>query len=289
MKSKGSPTIRHCEPNGMRRGNLLFGSLELRALNDRGLTLIELVIAVGILLVLLLGITTYLRRMKTFISDIHLEGDLYHEVAASLHIMDRDFKLAYKGKTLEASDEETTRFFSSGEDSTWPTFFVGNASQVDFTSSSHLRLVENALESQVCRIFYKLEPEGEGRFKLQRHKRKYLQENSKEKESFETLLSGISHFSFQYFNFRASHDPWVDTWDSESSMQGNDFPSAIKISFDIEREKKKLHVENVWRLMATQSIESVSTVKPSEDEDEEEGEEEPEDKTQQTEEEEPEN
>ena len=239
-------------------------------MKDRGLTLIELVISVGILLVLLVGLTTYLRRMKTFIADFHNSHDLYHEVSATLHVLERDFILSFQSIFFEESDEESPGFFGTAPQTPWPTFFVGDEKQVDFTTLSNKRLIENSFETELCRIYYKIEQEKDGILKLVRYKRKYLQENSKEKETSEILLTGLSHFSFQYFNFRNASNPWVSSWDSDSSIQNHEFPSAVKISFDIEKEKRNLHVENVWRLPAAQSTEQKVTEKPSEEEEDKE-------------------
>ena len=209
-------------------------------MTDRGFTLLELLIAVGILLILTTQTTIYMKGIHGLVNEMKIERDLYHGAATTLHIMERDIRLAFR-RPLQKSvgEEDEPTFFGTQENTSyWPTFLVGEKTKIDFTSLSNVRLYEESKESNHNRIFYQLEgdPENEGYFRLKRQKLKYIDEETKEEQEEEIILRNIKKFELGFYDAEQSQNPWVETWDSEKNSQDNLFPKAVQITLQTEKE-----------------------------------------------------
>ncbi|MBI2608371.1 MAG: prepilin-type N-terminal cleavage/methylation domain-containing protein [Deltaproteobacteria bacterium] len=209
-------------------------------MTDRGFTLLELLIAVGILLILTTQTTIYMKGIHGLVSEMKVERDLYHATVTTLHIMERDIRFAFRRPLEQSIDaEDEPQFFGRPEKTTyWPTFLVGEKTKLDFTSLSNVRLYEESKESNHNRVFYKLEndPENEGYFRLKRQKLKYIDEETKEEQKEEIILKNIKKLELAYFDSQQSSHPWIESWDSEKNSEDNLFPKAVRITLETEKE-----------------------------------------------------
>ena len=179
---------------------------------EKGLTLIEVVVATAIFLMVAIQITSYLKNTKYINEDIRVEKTLYHQASAALHVLTRDLQLSFRRPyQKEEEDDETPQYFGSArhEESIWPTFFIGQPQKMDFTTLSHMRLYEDKKESELCRLFYELKKGDTELFQLVRKKLTNIDERNKEKEIEEVLLDNIKSFELKYFD-EDNPQKWTD-------------------------------------------------------------------------------
>lgn len=207
--------------------------------NEKGLTLIEVVVATAIFLMVAIQITSYIKNTKAINEDIQVEKTLYHQASAALHVLSRDIRLSYRRpyQKLEEGEDEP-QFFGGDrhEESIWPTFFIGQKQKMDFTTLSHMRLYEDQKESELCRLFYELKKSDNntGLFQLIRKKLTNIDERNKEKEIEEVLLANIKSFEIKYFD-ENNPQKWTSEWNSEKN-ESNAFPKAVQVEFELEEE-----------------------------------------------------
>jgi prepilin-type N-terminal cleavage/methylation domain-containing protein len=159
--------------------------------DERGFTLMEVLITMVLLLVISLAIyraTTQTYRLRDILQN---EGEFYNGIRLSVGILERDVALIYNPvimlpKTPKASDPfgagngqltpdeaqelqelqgsdagRSTTYWSGAVDKTGvrPSRFVGSDTKMTFVSVSHIRIYKDAPESEFLKVKFELVPD----------------------------------------------------------------------------------------------------------------------------------
>lgn len=198
--------------------------------NQRGLSLIEIALAVSILAIM--GVMTAGTIGRSFdayeaVSEVDAK---YHNVRMALNRISRDISMAFIAPPQRVRDE----------DRQWKTLFKGGDEspfdELHFTSFSHRILLQNAKESDQCEISYFGAPDEDDSNKtnLMRREDWRLDDEPEKGGRVYVLAEDIKDFKLRYFDVK--DDDWTDEWDTEKSEFRNRLPSIVELTIIIEDE-----------------------------------------------------
>jgi general secretion pathway protein J len=195
----------------------------------RGLTLLEVMVAVAILSmvsVLIYGAFDGLSRGKKNLGRVN---DRYHQGRAALSRISRELSSAF----LSAHQPLTERQFRR------LTMFKGTSSspadRIDFTSFSHLRLVRDSHESDQNELSYfgSPDPNVSGKIDLARRESPLIDIDPRRGGEVEVLAEDIDHFDLRYLD--AATGLWTESWDSsQATGQLGRLPFQIKVTLALK-------------------------------------------------------
>lgn len=188
--------------------------------NSRGLTLLEVVIAVSILslvTLLIYGAFSSLTRSKSKAAEIAERHRLGRQVMTR---MSRELSEAYLSLHMAPTPGLVTRV----------TAFTGSSRRVDFNAFAHRRIMRDAHESDQCEISYfaansRSKP---NQLDLVRREQTIIDENPGKGGVVQILVDNIETFSIRYL------DPmtglWTESWDStQTSGNFNRLPLQVEL------------------------------------------------------------
>jgi general secretion pathway protein J len=179
-----------------------------------GFTLLEIVIAVGILMVILAIIySTFNSSMKVF-SAMETREDAYGQTRLILNRMAEEIGSTYW------SDANPTKTGLLGEDKEEEGLPFDS---LHFTSLSHIRWVKDSRESELCEIGYYLETDREMEKTFLFRREDWNVDGTLEEGGITLeLAEGIDGLNFRYYD----GEEWVDDWDSKAK---GGLPKAIEV------------------------------------------------------------
>lgn len=197
-----------------------------RRASQRGLTLLEVLVAIGILALvgtLIYGAFDGMQRSRTGLARI---DERYHQGRQALARMSRELQSAFLSlhqPQVYANSVRTTIFL--GTDG-------GTSDRVDFTSFSHQRLMRNVHESDQNELSYFLgrDPDRSDKYDLLRREQKEIDLEPTKGGIVSVLCEDVSVFDVQYLD--PTTDTWVDSWDTSqvtTQAQFNRLPFQIRI------------------------------------------------------------
>jgi general secretion pathway protein J len=197
-----------------------------RRASQRGLTLLELLVAVGILALvstLIYGAFDGMNRSRTGIARI---DERFHQGRQALARMSRELQSAFLSlhqPQVYANAVRTTLFL--GTDG-------GMSDRVDFTSFSHQRLLRNVHESDQNELSYFMgrDPEAKEKYDLLRREQREIDLDPTKGGVVSVLCEDVSVFDVQYLD--PTTDTWLDSWDSSqvsTQAQWNRLPFQVRI------------------------------------------------------------
>ncbi len=197
-----------------------------RRATERGLTLLEVLVSVGILALvgtLVYGALDGMQRSRTGIERI---DDRYHQGRQAMSRMSRELQSAFISlhlPQLVTAAVRTTVFI--GTDS-------GTSDRIDFTSFSHRRLLRNVHESDQNELSYFMgrDPDRSDKYDLLRREQKEIDIDPTHGGIVNVLCEDVTLFDLQYLE--PSTDTWLDAWDTtQVGTQGvyNRLPLEVRI------------------------------------------------------------
>ncbi len=184
-----------------------------RRFAQRGMTLLEVLVSIGILALvgtLVYGALDGMNRSRVGIERI---DDRYHQGRQALARMSREMQSAFLSLHLPqqiANAVSTTVFIGTD---------ASSSDRVDFTSFSHKRLQRNVHESDQNELSYFLgrDPDHSDKNDLLRREQKEIDLDPTRGGVVNVLCEDVTAFDLQYLE--PSTDTWLDAWDS--TQQGN--------------------------------------------------------------------
>jgi general secretion pathway protein J len=204
------------------RSGLTAGS----ALRRRGMTMIEIMVAMAILSII--ATLLYSGFIQTSHNKQRIEDQLErsHEITSGIERMAEELSMAYvswqtnKPNPLSANHPVMTAFIAKEQ---------GSGSRIDFSAFSHRRLYRNAHESDQNEVSYFLTHEKKsGQQVLARREQRRIDDDPEKGGQSQILIQNVRTFKLSFLDPLTTM--WVQTWDTvQSSGQPNRLPSQAKI------------------------------------------------------------
>ena len=167
----------------------------------RGFTLMEVLVAVALLAMMGLIMTTATSSILGAIKDTRDAQDQYHAARVALGRMEREISMAYLSK--HQSEFKTTK-----------TAFLGKGNELTFSYMGHRRMTRNAAESDEGFVTYKLERDNHsGQNVLIRREKPVIDDAPTKGGQKLVLAQGVRKLTFAYWDF--DKEAWQSDWKVE--------------------------------------------------------------------------
>lgn len=235
-----------------------------RSANNRGFTLIEVVIAIALMAFISIGVFQALNSTYRTRDTLQSEGDFYSAIRVAMSILESDIAQIFspeqmipkKNAGLPAGTGQQPNEGDVPTEDRWWTYwgpmshkngirlsrFFGTANSLFFVSASHLRVYRNSPESELARISYEIkkddkvpddEPWAKGTSVLIKTSNTNVFDFENDEDTFTRtypLLTGLKSLVFRYYQREKNH--WYDTWDSSHPDFKNLFPDLVEVRFE---------------------------------------------------------
>lgn len=199
------------------------------ACNNRGFSLLEIIVAVLILSFISATIWVSLSSSLDVQEKTRSDDERIHEITVALDRIARDLSMAYLSRN-QSSDKRTQ------------TVFVGRKDHVDFTTFSHLKIVYDARESDQAEVGY-FTQNRDGQTVLYRREDTVIDDRPDEGGTRLILADDIEALTLRYFDARTNN--WYDDWDSQSIAQFYRMPSQIEVNISYRNNRDNIEVMTV--------------------------------------------
>lgn len=229
-----------------------------------GLTLLEVLIAIVILVFISLGIYQSTTSSFQIRETLQADSDFFSDLRMATSILERDISHVFTPTALQPPDDSQSPSGAGNPAATtasplpevaptpfWGTVMnvtgmrharlQGSGNQLSFIGASHVRVYKESRESIFSKILYKITPDpnapeemaGTGILTKLEDTDVFNPEDREDSSSLKTqaLLYGIKTFKLRYFN--RSKDTWLNEWDTENPDYRNSFPDLIEISLEV--------------------------------------------------------
>lgn len=207
----------------MRRRNSLWNSSNLRQRSSfrhrrRGMTLLEVLVAVSVVVVMALTVAESLRNSIEFNVLLNDRDTITRQARVALSKIRRDIQLAFLTPHQTAAEN-------------FLTVFVGIDSEPDsvfFATLAHQRIYRDSRECDQAEvtIWTERSPEGEG-YTLYHRESPRIDEEPDEGGAIYPLAYNVRTFSLRYLD--AQTQEWVEEWDTRSAVTPYRLPRAVEV------------------------------------------------------------
>ena len=167
----------------------------------RGFTLMELLVAAGLLALMGLILGTSISAVMGAIRDNREMQDRYHHARVALGRMQREIGMAYLSK-------------HQGENKTTKTLFIGKPDRLMFTYMGHMKIARGGIESDQGVVEYMLERHPDRDLPQLVRREKVIIDETPEKEGRrEVLASDVVKLRFEYWS--VDKESWESDWKVE--------------------------------------------------------------------------
>lgn len=188
---------------------------------SQGFTLMELLVAVGLLAMMGLILGTSISAVMGSIRDNREMQDRYHAARVALGRMQREVAMAYLSK-------------HQGEDRTTKTVFLGKSDRLTFTYMGHRSIQRSAAESDQGVLEYYLERQADGLPALIRREKVIIDDVPEKEGRRQVLAEGVRKLRFEYWNM--DKESWESDW-------------KVEIDNALEEQKRKAQAEALTTAM----------------------------------------
>lgn len=169
--------------------------------SSRGFTLMEILVAVALLAMMGLIMTTATSSILGAIKDSRESQEQYHAARVALGRMERELSMAYLSK--HQSELMTTK-----------TAFLGKSNSVTFSYMGHRRMTRNAAESDEGFVTYRIEKDRKtGQNALIRREKPVIDDQPEKGGQRLVLATGVRKLTFAYWDF--DKESWQADWKVE--------------------------------------------------------------------------
>lgn len=189
--------------------------------SDKGFTLIEVLVAVGLVSVIMLLIWQTTAQTINAKQRIEKRNEIYHNARVAVDKMVQDVSMAF----LLGNLSHTGQRQGSPQ---MKTVFKGEAESLEFASLAHRRLYRESRESEGAEIGYKVErdPDNRDLYRLMRRESKWIDGDPEEGGGWFPLAEKVKGLKLEYYDSKKWD--WTGSWNTESDT-GLRLPRAVKI------------------------------------------------------------
>jgi len=187
----------------------------------RGFTLLEVMIAIAITAVIgsmAVGVYQQVDRAATVARE---QGERYAGARLALTRMVREISMAFLSDHFD-----TARFRDR------PTLFKGERDTLLFTTMSHVRLVQDAKESDQAVVEYLVERDpASGEDALFRREKVRLDDEPDRGGRTDLVATHVKRLSLQYWDLKRKE--WVREWSTRTPEKLNELPTRVRVELDV--------------------------------------------------------
>jgi len=226
-------------------------------MRQRGFTLVELLVAMTLLVIVttsLFGTMALTFRAKRNVTQVN---DRYHEARQTLLRMTRELRMAFLRAELPEQMRE--------EDPKWITRFHGEADEIYFASTAHLRMHADARESDQSEVSYFLRSDSDSPYRektLYRRESRRIDDKPERGGTIWPVVQGVKELKLEYWDDSAeiADDAWQSSWDSDSDNEDL-LPARVRITLVLEGRTRKQEIRFVTQV-APRVRRPIAAVKP---------------------------
>jgi len=199
-------------------------------MNRKGMTLLEIIVSVSIVVVMASLVYGSARRQMEARDLANRIEERYSMVRIAMSRMAREISMAFLSNHISL-DKRTQTIFKGVNESP--------INRLTFSSFSHQRLKSDVHESDQNVITYygKQDKENTSLMNLMRYEKKIIDDKPEEYGEGEVLARGIVGLRFRYYDEEKKE--WVDSWDTMGIERGNKLPRYVEITLTIMDENGK--------------------------------------------------
>lgn len=189
-------------------------------MGEVGFTLIELVIALGVMAALGMMISTVTTNAVATKNKTQVRADIAHILTVAALKMNDDMGQAFLADpTLQ------------GKGGNYITGFQGDAEELAFTTMSHVHTVKNLAETDAVLVTYRLAKDDANRLNLIRHETRTLPKNLDKRGPGFIFIPDLKELRFQYYD--SNSRDWKDRWSTDSAAAAGRLPSQVRIQLTV--------------------------------------------------------
>jgi len=205
----------------------------MRRQPQSGFTLMEVMVSMAIIagmVTLIWGSFSISSRTKKKVEEIE---DRYHQIRLAMNRMAREISMAYLSKNDQMGTTNPRTLFASQQSS--------SVDELMFSNMAHLRMEEDAKESDQCVIRYypAADPENRSQTNLMRRESRRLgdQRPGEEGPAY-IMLEDVEELHFEFWDVPGNE--WKEIWNTRSADgQPDRLPSKVRIKLTVKNERNK--------------------------------------------------
>lgn len=188
--------------------------------NQKGFTLIEVLIAIGILATMVIMMSSTMGQVFFSKNSSSKRSMLNHSLYISLNKIYDDINMAFQTATA-----------FEGKDKSQLTGLVGTKESINFATLSGIHYIKNYHDSNQIQVGYYLAPQENENYTLMRRQTDFLTEDLEAGGKSFPLLNNIKSLLLTYYDSQKKE--WVNQWDTGSVSAGGRLPALVKLQMQI--------------------------------------------------------
>jgi general secretion pathway protein J len=185
-----------------------------------GFTLIEVIIAIGIMAVMMMMVSETLSNVIKLKARASRRSEMRHVLYVAVSKITDDLAMAFLADgTLQ------------GKDGYYLTSFVAESDKMSLSTMSNIHYLKNARDSDQVRVGYELIKNDEGGTDLIRRQTDHLTPKIDKGGRRYVLLKNVKTFDLQYYD--SNKKEWVPQWDTDSISAVGRLPQMVKVKIEV--------------------------------------------------------
>jgi general secretion pathway protein J len=188
----------------------------------RGFSLLEVMIAIAITAVIGAMAAGVLQQVDHAASVAREQGERYAGARLALTRLSREVSMAFLSEHYDRS-----RFRDR------PTLFKGEEDKLLFTTMAHVRLVQDARESDQAVVEYLVERDpASGEDALYRREKVRLDDEPDRGGRKDLVATHVKKLSLQYWDLKRKE--WVREWSTRTPEKLNELPTRVRVELELK-------------------------------------------------------
>jgi general secretion pathway protein J len=189
---------------------------------DRGFTLVEVLIAVGIVASMAVMTIGSLRSLDRASETTRLQDERYAAARVALGRLSREISAAFLSDNYDKAKYRDPL-----------TLFVGRDDEILFTTMAHVRLYRDAKESDQSIVEYKVDsdPEHGGERALFRREKPRLDDEPERGGRTDLVADHVTSFRLEYWD--PKRKDWVREWTTRTAEHPKELPQRVRITLEM--------------------------------------------------------
>jgi general secretion pathway protein J len=188
----------------------------------RGFTLVEVMIAVGITAAIAAMTVGSLTQMDHASEVARLQNDRYAAARVALSRLGREVSMAFISQNYDAKRYRDR-----------PSLFVGREDELLFSTFAHVRLYQDAKESDQAVVEYTVEsdPDHAGEEALFRREKPRLDDEPDRGGRKDLVADHVRSLRIQYWD--AKRKEWVREWSTRTPEHDSELPPRVRFELEV--------------------------------------------------------